>query len=210
MTSGSAYEFETGHGFSVVRFNQALTECRWGDIEQVGTELGRKLDEQPVPDFVVDISGLDFIGSAAVALIVKLWKRGQERQGQMVVVNARPIIREVLEIAGLTRVWTIVETRAEAVALLDKTPTGPSTQSSFLLALLGWLSAAGAAGMFLAGKKELIAAAPETIRTTATGGACLALALGLFTVIHEKRAWRGLGVLLVLVAAGLLVAVFLS
>jgi len=64
--------------------------------------------------------------------------------------------------------------------------------------------------MFLAGKKELIAAAPETIRTTATGGACLALALGLFTVIHEKRAWRGLGVLLVLVAAGLLVAVFLS
>jgi anti-anti-sigma factor len=157
MADVPPYEYDTSKGYAVVVFNPALGDCRWGDIEQVGTEIKERLVALERPSFLLDLTRLEFMGSSVVALIVKLWKAAQEKEGDMVVVNSSSMIGEVLEIAGLTRVWKIVDSHEEAEQLLGvKTFTPASPMSIFFLAVLGWVAAAGALFFVVAPKKQLL------------------------------------------------------
>ena len=114
MADAPPYEYDTSKSYAVVAFNPSLGDCRWGDIELAGNEIKEKLAVLDHPNFLLDLTRLEFMGSSVVALIVKLWKSVQEKDGEMVVVNSSSMIGEVLEIAGLTRVWKIVDSHEEA------------------------------------------------------------------------------------------------
>ncbi len=70
------------------------------------------------------------MGSAMVALIVRLYKAVNGRNGQMVVVNQHELVLEVLKLAGLTKLWTIVENRDKAYAALGVKRRSVSAPSS--------------------------------------------------------------------------------
>jgi anti-anti-sigma factor len=207
MAETEAYDFEDGNGFTVVNFNPAIADAQWGEIEQVGTELKERLSQLEAPIFLVDLTRLQFMGSSVVALIVKLWKAVNELQGGLVVINSSSVIYEVLDIAGLTRLWTIVETREEAEVVITKPPfRPPSMAPTYLLAVFGWVVAAGASGLIAAQQKQLfeIDATVGKAVVLACGG--LAAITGITSTIRERGFWQVLGVLLVFVAGTLVAA----
>ena len=67
---------------------------------------------------VLDISGLEFLSSMGIALLLRS-ARGLARQGGLLVLS-RPtdMVREVLTIAGLDRVVPLVEDEKSALALI--------------------------------------------------------------------------------------------
>jgi anti-anti-sigma factor len=207
MAETDAYEVEDGSGFTVVWFNPAIADAPWGEIEQVGRELKERLSQLNSPIFLVDLTRLQFMGSSVVALIVKLWKAINELQGGLVVINSSSVIYEVLDIAGLTRLWTIVETREEAELVITKPPfRPPSMVTTYLLAVFGWVVAAGASGMIAAQQKQLfeIDASVGKAVVLACGG--VAAIAGITATIRDNGFWRVLGILLVFLAGTLVAA----
>lgn len=207
MPDEPAYEYDTTKGYAVVAFNPSLGDCRWGDIEKVGAEIKERLVALERPTFLLDLTRLEFMGSSVVALIVKLWKAAQEKEGDMVVVNSSTMIGEVLEIAGLTRVWKIVDTHEEAEQMLGVTTFTPaSPMAIFFLAILGWVTAAGALFFVVAPRKQLLELDPQTAKILAFTCGGVAIIAGLVATVRDRGVWRLLGILLVIVAAGVTIA----
>lgn len=207
MADAPPYEYDTTKGYVVVAFNPALGDCRWGDIERVGTEIKERLVALERPTFLVDLTRLEYIGSSTVALIVKLWKATKEKEGDMVVVNSSPMIGEVLEIAGLNSVWKIVDSHKEAEQILGvKTFTPSSPMSIFFLAVLGWVAAAGTLFFIVAPRKQLLQLDLQTAKILAFTCGGVAIIAGLVAIIRDRGVWRLLGALLVFIAAGVTIA----
>ncbi|WP_437205772.1 STAS domain-containing protein [Planctomicrobium sp. SH664] len=89
-----------------------MTEASWSEIEAFGADVKAELESRTRPACLVDLTPLDYMGSSIVALIVRVWKVVQSRQGKMVVVCTHPMVLEVLRLAGLDKVWKI-ETNLE-------------------------------------------------------------------------------------------------
>jgi anti-anti-sigma factor len=112
------YRFESVNGCLTVTLLPELNDKQWADIERVGTELVARIGATPSPRVIVDLTPLSYMGSAMVALIVRLYKEVNTRGGKMVVVNQHELVHEVLKLAGLTKLWTIVDNRQAAYSSL--------------------------------------------------------------------------------------------
>ena len=76
------------------------------------------LIDDGVADVVIDLSGVTFIDSTALGVIISGVKRMRERDGHLAIVaGSRPVVR-ILDITGLNKVLTIFDTRDEALAAL--------------------------------------------------------------------------------------------
>ncbi len=206
MTESPAYQFQNGKRFATVEFFQPLAACRWSEIEKIGDELKSEIGALSHPVFLLDLSRLEFMGSSIVALIVRLWKSTQERGGSMVVVNSNAMIREVLDIAGLTRVWTIVDSRDQAEKMLSNPPyySGGQDRMAYLLAVLGWVTAAGAAFGTIVLQRSLDVVDADTARLIVYGGGGTAVVCGLISLVSARGVWRLLGLLLLIIAGSMI------
>ena len=153
----TAFEFDTTRHFVSVALHDSLGHSQWGEIEQAGNDLKAKISGLDRAIVLMDLSRLEFMGSSIVALIVKTWKVIESQQGGMVVLSSNEMTKEVLEIAGLDKLWPVVASRAEAESILSSPPySSPTGISTFLLMTLGWIAAAGAVGAVVVLKRELV------------------------------------------------------
>lgn len=67
-------------------------------------------------DLVVDLSGVRFMDSTGLGLLVGVLKRVRTAGGRLVLVVATDKLRKVFELTGLTQVFTIHGTVDEALA----------------------------------------------------------------------------------------------
>jgi anti-anti-sigma factor len=140
------YRFESVNGCLTVTLLPELNDKQWADIERVGTEIVARIGATPSPRVIVDLTQLSYMGSAMVALIVRLYKEVNTRSGKMVVVNQHELVHEVLKLAGLTKLWTIVDNRQAAYSSLGiKMNTVSGTGGGLQTGGMG-LVAAGAIG----------------------------------------------------------------
>lgn len=135
----SPYEFESTPGCSVITLHSPLNDVQWADIDRVGNDCLQRLESDGAPALLVDISSLNYMGSAMVALIVKLWKAVKQRGGQMAIVSRDENVLEVLRLAGLLEHWKVVDTREQGLEELgvkghSASGNGGSTQVKLLLA----------------------------------------------------------------------------
>lgn len=200
----TAFEFDATNHFASITLNSSLGEARWGDIEKAGNDLKARIAELDRAIVLMDLTQLDFMGSSTIALVVKIWKDIESRKGAMIVVSSSELTKEVLEISGLSKLWNIVETREEAETILSKPPYATPTKSStYLLALLGWIAAAGAVGFVVILKQKLGTFDAETAKQLTFGCGGVAALIGLVSAVRETQVWRLLGVLLLLVAVSM-------
>lgn len=136
-SSGTPYRFEKAGGYSVISLEPELNDAQWSEIEQIGSSLLDQLQSVSPRAFIVDLSALNYMGSAMVALIVRLWKSARERDGRMVVVNKNPMVLEVLRLAGLSKVWEIETNREDAVKALGMRASLGGGGSNKLVMILG-------------------------------------------------------------------------
>ena len=94
---------------------ESLDDRVLGEIR--GVLLGEAMESEP-PRMVLDLSGTDYIGSAFIELLVRVWKRLTERGGAMVLCGLRSFCAEVLRVTGLDGLWKSFPTQDQAVAAL--------------------------------------------------------------------------------------------
>lgn len=117
-TTSDNYTFEPANGYAIVTLHPELHEAQWAAIDSVGTEFVKHFADKELTSVLVDLTKLDYMGSSMVALLVRMWKAAQATKGQLVVVNTSEMIAEVLQLAGLAAVWTIVDSREEGIHAL--------------------------------------------------------------------------------------------
>jgi anti-anti-sigma factor len=126
MSTQLPYRLELDNRRAIVSLLPELNEVPWADIERVGSEILSKIQSLPSPNLLVDLCALNYMGSAQVALVVRMFKMVKEKNGKMIVANRDPMVLEVLSLAGLNKVWTIVDSRERALSMLG----GPATASA--------------------------------------------------------------------------------
>lgn len=81
-----------------------------GEVDlYTASQLRERLDEatEHGGHVVVDLESLDFIDSTGLGVLVGALKRVRERDGDIVLRNANPSTAKILEIAGLTKLFTV-------------------------------------------------------------------------------------------------------
>jgi anti-anti-sigma factor len=206
VSSGeSYYRFESTDGCLIITLLPELNDKQWADIEKVGTEIVDRLSTAQSPRFIVDLTPLSYMGSAMVALIVRLYKAVNGRNGQMVVVNQHELVFEVLKLAGLTKLWTIVESREKAYATLGikrraaavQGSTGGNGGNAILVAgIIGTLGA-------IIGLALQFAPHPPVTHKVAllidVAFAALGLVVGTMMLVNQTGARRNVGIVLLVI-----------
>jgi anti-anti-sigma regulatory factor len=79
-----------------------------------------------VHSVVVDLGQAPYFGSSMLEALRALWTDLRVGQGKMVLCNASEVGREILLVAKFDHLWPIVNTRADALALVKDAP--PASQ----------------------------------------------------------------------------------
>jgi anti-anti-sigma factor len=190
--------FEAADGCAIVTLLPALNNSPWSEIEQTGNHLLEQVRSTSARIVIVDLSPLNYMSSALVALIVRIWKVVKEREGRFVVVNREPLVYEVLKIAGLHNLWTIVETREEALDAAGVSPQAITRKrETRLLTIVGPLAviAAGVGLALLIVKTDVV---PSLVALgLALGWAALGVLVGVVTFARSSGGARTLAGLVV-------------
>ena len=88
--------------------NRTLTVALSGDIDHhrvkpLLRELDQEIDEVRPRQLVVDCSGITFMDSSGIAVLLRLWKRMEELEGTIQVTGLPDQPARVLRAAGLQR-----------------------------------------------------------------------------------------------------------
>lgn len=71
-------------------------------------------------DAVVDLSGMSFIASLGIRLLISAARGLSAKGGRLVLFGPQPMVQQVFEDAALDQILTIVPTEAEALAALGR------------------------------------------------------------------------------------------
>ena len=76
----------------------------------------RPLIENKVPRIYIDMTGVNYIDSSGLAVLIDAMQRIANYGGKFGLINIRPAVRTVLEIARLDQVFRLYPDRASAVS----------------------------------------------------------------------------------------------
>ncbi|MDL2717502.1 MAG: STAS domain-containing protein [Acidobacteriota bacterium] len=79
--------------------------------------------------FVLDLAGMEYVSSAGLRIFLMLAKKVSGGTGGLALCGLSPQVKEVFDIAGFTRLFTLAASRAEAVAGGGKAPA-PAPKSA--------------------------------------------------------------------------------
>ncbi len=119
-TGESTLHYETLSGRHLVVLNPMLADAPWTDVEAAGSHVLQLIREDSEPGVLIDLTELNYISSTMVALVVRIWKSVNAAGGRMVVVNTHPVVEEVLQIAGLLKVWEVADSREKGLKVLGE------------------------------------------------------------------------------------------
>lgn len=186
-------------------FRRELVKAEWNTIEQIGDSVLATLEEKKHPQVLIDLSQLEHMGSSMVAMLVRLWKRVEAKEGAVVFVCEENGIYEVLKLAGLTNVWTIKDNRQDALDVLGSTAERTGRNLSPFLVVVSLLTAAlsGAMlAMILTGQHYV--GADEEPKIQIAAGIVSAF-LGFWAFFTAHRVTKALGLIFGLIGLGLAV-----
>jgi len=198
-SSESGYQLETADQYTVVTLSAQLSNEQWGDIHEVGNQLVKRLNQSKTRNLLVDLGAMEYIGSSTVALVVRLWKTVQEQEAALAVISKHPVVLEVLQISGLSKVWTIVDTRDEAL-----TELGISTSSGIGIVAWGQLVSVAVAVVGLTIQFNSRWSVPrEVMFGLIVGGVVLGVLLGLVNALTEAGIRRTVSLLALLASVAI-------
>ena len=89
-----------------------------GSSSQAFGERLEKLAAKPEPRLLVDFSGIDFVSSAGLRVVLTVLKRVKAANGKLALCSVQGPVREILDITGFTPMLDLHPGRAEAIAAL--------------------------------------------------------------------------------------------
>jgi anti-anti-sigma factor len=106
-----ALEITTLHDISVIMVPERLDANNAPGLE---SELKNFLSGSP-KKLILDFSGTDYIASAGLRVILLITREILKSGGKVALVELRPTVLKVFELAGFTRIFMICISQAEAV-----------------------------------------------------------------------------------------------
>ncbi|MFN0053357.1 MAG: STAS domain-containing protein [Planctomycetales bacterium] len=200
MEPGKLYEMQQHRGYVRVTISPQLNAFQWADVERCGAEILKTIETKKSQPVLVDLSSLDYLGSSQVALLVRLWKAIKAAQGKMVVLVTTPVVRDVLQTAGLAALWDFAESPAGAYHLLGLQADG-RPRMSLAWPIVGMVALAGALAGLCASLLNAEGLDAKLSLTLQLSCSAVALLTGLWTVVRGTGLRRGLGVGMVIASA---------
>lgn len=104
-------------GVSVVTFADSKI-IDSDEIQELGQELYDLVERDNHRKFVLNFSHVEFLSSAALGKLINFEKKVKGVDGELILTNIRPEIYEVFAITRLTKLFTIKDDEADALAVL--------------------------------------------------------------------------------------------
>src|SRR5262249_33257381 len=101
LDSGKSFELDRRPGYARLVISPELNAFHWADVERSAVEILTAVETPKASAVIIDLSRLDYLGSAQLTLLVRVWKAIKAGGGRMVVLSSAPVVREVLNTAGL-------------------------------------------------------------------------------------------------------------
>jgi len=89
------------------------------NIQQIGEEIGRLVDQQAAPRLLISFSNVDHLSSAALGTLITINNRVSAKNGQLRLSDIEGQILEVFKITKLDKLFEIHDTSAEAIKAFD-------------------------------------------------------------------------------------------
>jgi anti-anti-sigma factor len=197
-TTEAPYEIAHHKSHAAITIRPNLTDADWSEIKRAGDDILSQIHTHAPKRVLVDLTPLDYMGSSLVALVVRCWKEAQPQIKKFVVVSDSEVVREVLNLSGLARMWDVVETRQEAMQSLGVDAQHGPRHGIPVLGILALLVCVAGVGVWYARPPQ---------RPLATwliyGGAVSGAILGVALMTRANRRYLGLALVVVCAGAGL-------
>jgi anti-anti-sigma factor len=200
LDSGKSFDLERHPGFARLALNPNLNAYQWADIERSAAEILSALESAKAKGVIVDLSSLDYLGSAQLTLLVRVWKAIKAGGGRMVVLVTAPVVREVLNTAGLSTLWEFSDSLSDAYQKLGLQHDGKSRWST-ILPIVGILALGGQCALMM----KVVNPEVRLSLISQLGCAAVALAAGLFMIMRGAGLRKGLGIGIVVAGVVLMV-----
>ncbi len=115
MAESSQLIIENVGGVAVVDFdtNNVLDALQ---IQKMGEELYRLIDEQGRRKLVLDFSKVQLLSSQAIGMLLNLRKKSQAISGQVLLCGIRPDLHKVFTITQIDKLFQFFDTEKAALA----------------------------------------------------------------------------------------------
>ena len=108
------------HGNTVIITpSPSIEQMPWDLTEQAAEIVMEPLKSSPSPMAVIDLSEVEFFGSAFLALLLRCHTAVKSRGGELVLSGPSKAARDLLKLTALDTLWAIYDTRAEAIEAVD-------------------------------------------------------------------------------------------
>lgn len=99
------------------------------NVDNKAKEIYQMLDATPGKlSLVFDLAGLDYMNSKSIGYLTDWYGKITERGGKVLIAHAKPNIKDILQVVGLTQLIQIFESLDEAKATLNSTVTPAAPQ----------------------------------------------------------------------------------
>ncbi|MGE5190964.1 MAG: STAS domain-containing protein [Deltaproteobacteria bacterium] len=200
------FEIERHPGYSRLTLGADLNAFHWEELQRSAQEILNELESGRHRAVIVDLTRLDYLGSAQLTVLVRVWKVIKERNGRMIIEVTGPVVREVLKAAGLLNLWEFAESRAAAFQMLGLQADG-RRKMSMVLPGVGLAALAAAVGGVCLTIWRADAVDARVVLAGQLACSAIALGAGLWTAIRGSGVRRGLGAGMVVASALVAVAV---
>jgi len=95
---------------------EALSESL---LQEFTTALLTEAEKAEPPCLLVDLTGVSYIGSNFLEVLVRGWKRLKQRQGTLALCGVGTFCADILRITRLDSLWQIYSSREEALKALS-------------------------------------------------------------------------------------------
>ena len=103
---------------AVVRFEDAEILFEEGAVHAVGRELHRLIEEEGHTRLVVNFAGVRYLSSDVLGILAGLQREVGPVRGSIVLCGLDPLLRDMVRITHLDRVFDICGDEAEALGLM--------------------------------------------------------------------------------------------
>ncbi len=106
-------------GVTIIELDPRYDSLDEDTLERLSSALLDAASGSTPPALLLDLSNTRFIGSRFIGLLVRAWKRVQDREGRMGLCCVPPFCRDALIATRLyDTLWAAYETREEAIGAM--------------------------------------------------------------------------------------------
>ena len=88
------------------------------EIDRLNEGLATLFADQPITRWVLDLANVEYMGSAALGLMVNIRFRVKSISGQLALCHMSPRLHQIFKACCLEKLFTITRTRDEALKLM--------------------------------------------------------------------------------------------